>query len=132
MGLGKPPGEDAGSGTVIMNLRNGSDFIESFAVHASLKLALKRRIFISNPRAKRTAERLVASLEGRRSTYGRQLKMLQLMQKGASVQAMGKGLRCSRRTVFRYLNHLENAGVEITLSGEIYRVDPRLLATLGA
>lgn len=115
-----------------MNLRSGSDFTESFAVHASLKLALKQRVFKNNPRARQSAQRLLASLEGRRSTYGRQLKMLQLMQKGASIQAMGKGLHCSRRTVFRYLNHLENAGVEITLSGEIYRIDPRLLASLGA
>lgn len=115
-----------------MNLRNGSDFIESLAVHAGLKLALKQRVFKNSPRARKSAEGLLASLESSRSTYGRQLKMLQLMQKGASVQTMGKSLRCSRRTVFRYLNHLENAGVEITLSGETYHVDPGLLATLGS
>ena len=115
-----------------MRLQSGSDFIESFAVHAGLKLALRHRVYKNNPRARKSAERLVATLEGSRSTYGRQLKMLQMMQSGATIQALGKGLRCSRRPVFRYLNHLESAGVEIELSGEIYRVDRRLLATLGA
>ncbi|MFB3043963.1 MAG: helix-turn-helix domain-containing protein [Acidimicrobiia bacterium] len=34
--------------------------------------------------------------------------MIRLMEKGASIEALGRKLRCSRRTVFRYLNHLED------------------------
>lgn len=115
-----------------MKLRCGSGLSESFAVHAGLKLVLKQCVFKNNSRAPQSAERLVTSLEGSRSAYGRPLKMLQLMQKGASVQTMRKGFRCLRLTVFRYLSHLDNASVEITLAGATYHVESRLLAILGA
>ena len=109
------------------NVRNRSDFSETFAVHAALKHALSRKLFVGDARTQKAAATLVKSLEGDRSIYGRQLKMIGLMGKGASIQQMGKSLRCSRRTVFRYLNHLENAGIGVTLEGGKYRVPKSLL-----
>lgn len=112
------------------NMKNRSDFTATFAVHAALRLAMKQRLFAKDARLGKTAERLVADLESDRTIYGRQLKMLTLMESGATADAMRRKLRCSRRTVFRYLNHLEEAGVDISLEEQKYRVSTRLLDTL--
>lgn len=112
------------------NLRNKSDFTETFAVHAALRQALKGNIFGKDPKVRGAAQKLVRSLESERSIYGRQLKMIQLMQKGATIEKMRRQLRCSRRTLFRYLNHLEAAGIDITLEGRRYTVAAGLLKLL--
>ena len=112
------------------SMKNRSDFTETFAVHAALKLAVKQRLFAKDEGVRRSAEKLVAALESERTTYGRQLKMLSLMKNGASVENMRRKLRCSRRTVFRYLNHLEEAGVEISLENQKYLVSGELLRSL--
>lgn len=107
-----------------------SDFASNFIVHAALRLALKHKLFGKEARFRRTAERLVAELESDRTIYGRQLKMLAMMESGASIDAMCRKLRCSRRTIFRYLNHLEQAKLDITLDGHEYYVSGDLLDTL--
>ncbi|MFQ5492089.1 MAG: HTH domain-containing protein [Phycisphaerae bacterium] len=112
------------------NVKNRADFTETFTVHASLRLARKQKLFAKDAKLQKTADRLIHELEGDRTIYGRQLRMVQLMQRGASVDSMGRKLRCSRRTVFRYLNHLEEAGVQITLDGSKYTVSGRLLKNL--
>lgn len=112
------------------NVRNRSDFAETFAVHTALKHALARKLYSSDARTQKAATGLVKSLESDRSIYGRQLKMIGLMAKCASIQQMVKNLRCSRRTVFRYLNHLESAGIGITLEGGRYQVPKGLLKLL--
>ena len=71
----------------------------------------------------KSAEKLCRELQSERSIYGRQLSMVKLMEKGASIEALGRKLRCSRRTVFRYLNHLADAGVPIKLEDGQYRVN---------
>ena len=112
------------------NVRNRSDFAETFAVHAALKHALARKLYAGDPSTQKSAAALVKALESDRSIYGRQLKMIGLMTKGASIQQMVKSLRCSRRTIFRYLNHLEAAGVSVTLEGGRYTVPKSLLKLL--
>ena len=67
--------------------------------------------------------RLCKELEGEKSIYGRQLRMISLMEKGASIAGLVRKLRCSRRTVFRYLNYFEDAGVSVTLEDGKYCVD---------
>ncbi len=112
------------------NVRNRSDFTETLAVHAALKLAIKNKLFTKDDRVRKSADKLLAALESERTTYGRQLKMLALMKNGAGIEAMRRKLRCSRRTIFRYLNHLESAGVEISLEGTQYKVSGALLQSL--
>lgn len=109
------------------NIRNRADFTETYAVHAALKHALARKLFSGDTHAQKVAAALVKSLESDRSIYGRQLKMVSLMTKGATIQQMVKQLRCSRRTLFRYLNHLESAGIEVTLEGHKYLVPKGML-----
>ena len=112
------------------NMKTRSDFTATFAVHAALRLAMKHKLFAKDARLRKTAERLMADLESDRTIYGRQLRMVKLMQPGATVETMRRKLRCSRRTVFHYLNNLEAAGVDITLDGQAYRVSGNLLKML--
>jgi biotin operon repressor len=112
------------------NLRNKSDFTETLAVHAALQQALRGGLLKREPKVLAAAQKLVRSLESERSIYGRQLRMIRLMQKGATIEQMGRQLRCSRRTLFRYLNHLESAGIDIQLDGRQYTVSKSLLKLL--
>ena len=109
-----------------------SEFTETLALHVGLKNALKSRQYSKIPAVQKAAERLCSELQGGRSIYGRQLSMIKLMEKGATIEALGRKLRCSRRTVFRYLNHLEDAGVGINLDGGRYRVDRNVARMLRA
>ena len=104
-------------------LSSRSDFTETFAIHVALKSAIKAKRYDKNDAVRQAASGLCKELEGERSIYGRQLKMIGLMEKGASLADLGRKLRCSRRTVFRYLNHLEDAGITIKLEGTKYKVD---------
>lgn len=103
-------------------LKARSDFTETLAVHMALRSALKSRQFEKNAAVRKAATALCQDLEGESSIYGRQLKMLNLMGRGATLVDLGRKLHCSRRTVFRYLNHLEDAGVPIELDGTKYTV----------
>ncbi len=104
-----------------------SDFKETYSVHAALRYALKKKLFNSDLNARRSAEKLLRYLESDKSIYGRQCKMIRMMSEGATLAQLRKGLNCSRRTVFRYLVDLEQAGIEITLEGGVYKVDKSLL-----
>ena len=112
------------------NVTNRSDFTETLAIHAALRAALRQRLLAGDDRVRRTAEKLAAALESERTIYGRQLKMLTLMQKGASIDTMRRRLRCSRRTIFRYLNDLESAGVHVSLENQRYHVSGKLFKSL--
>ncbi|MGB0715177.1 MAG: HTH domain-containing protein [Phycisphaerae bacterium] len=101
---------------------SSSDFTETLAIHAALKSAIKGKKFDTNPQLKKAAQKLCKELDGEDSIYGRQLKMLQLMQGGATVADLGKKLKTSRRTLFRYLNYLEEAGIDIELRDNRYYV----------
>ena len=79
---------------------------------------------------RKSAAKLCQELESERSIYGRQLKMIGLMERGVTLGEIGRKLRCSRRTVFRYLNHLEDTGITIKLEGLKYRIDKSLVRML--
>ena len=103
-------------------LSTRSDFTETFAIHVAIKHALRTRQYDKTHAVRKSAEALCRDLESERSIYGRQLKMIALMEKGTSIDELGRKLRCSRRTVFRYLNHLEDAGVSVALENGRYGV----------
>lgn len=113
-------------------LSSRSDFTETFAIHIALRSALKSKQYEKNAAVRKAAQKLCGELEGERSIYGRQLKMINLMEKGTTLAEVGRKLRCSRRTVFRYLNHLEEAGISITLRGNKYYVDKGVAKMLRA
>ena len=107
-----------------------SDFAETLAVHVALKTALKSKQYDKNAALKKAAEALCKELQSERSIYGRQLKMIALMERGATIAELGKKLGSSRRTLFRYLNHLENAGVSLRLENGKYHIDKNVVRML--
>jgi hypothetical protein len=106
---------------------NRSDFDETYAVHAALRHALKSSLFGKDPAAKRAAQNALKKFESDKTIYGRQCKMIRLMKNGATVDELRKGLKSSRRTIFRYFIDLENAGIDLKLDGLTYRVSRGLL-----
>jgi biotin operon repressor len=113
-------------------LSTRSDFTQTFAIHVALKQALRSKQYDKNAAVRSAADRLCSELQGERSIYGRQLKMITLMEKGVSLAELGRKLHCSRRTVFRYLNHLEDAGISIKLDRNKYYVDKSVARMLRA
>lgn len=107
-----------------------SDFTETLAIHIALKQAIKSKRYERHTAVECAAEELCRNLEGERSIYGRQLKMIRLMEKGATLSELVRKLHCSRRTVFRYFNHLEDAGIDIQLDGFKYGVNRSVLKLL--
>ena len=113
-------------------LSSRSDFTEHFAIQVALRSALRSNQYKKNAAVRKAAEKLRDELQGERSIYGRQLKMINLMQTGATLAEVGRKIRCSRRTVFRYLNHLEEAGISLTLRQNKYYVDKGVAKMLRA
>lgn len=111
-------------------LSASSDFTEMLAIHVALKAALKWKHYDKNPAVKKAALRLRKELEGDDSIFGRQLNMIGLMEKGVTVAELGRKLKSSRRTLFRYLNYLEDAGIDIRLDGTKYFVDKNVTRML--
>lgn len=100
-----------------------SDFTENLAIHMALKAAMKSGQFEKSAAVRKAADRLYKDLEGESSIFGRQIKMIRMMEKGASIAELGRKLRCSRRTAFRYLNFLEDAGIGVSLEDGKYHVE---------
>lgn len=109
-----------------------SDFRETFAIHIALKSALKAKKFSKLASVHKAADTLCKDLGSERSVYGRQLKMIGMLEKGATMADLHKKLKCSRRTIYRYLNEFEDAGLDIKLANEKYSVDKTVSQMLRA
>jgi hypothetical protein len=74
----------------------------------------------SHPESRALLSRLMV-----RSKHGRQIRLLRLIRdRRPTLVDMARVLKVSRRTVFRYLNDLENRGLRISIGGDrAYRID---------
>lgn len=100
-----------------------SDFAETLAIYLGVKSALKSGHYGKHPAIRAAAERVARSLSGDRSVFGVQMRMVGMLEKGATLDDLARRIRSSRRTVYRYLSSLEQAGIGITLDDGVYRVD---------
>ncbi len=73
-----------------------------------------------NPAQKKAASSLIKSMNGRESVSGRHQQLHSLLERGATLQEMIAATDSSRRTIFRYLNQFEEAGLTITLLDRTY------------
>lgn len=94
---------------------------ETQAVIQALEFALGRDGF-ATARQKKTAAALIRSMRSTDSVSGRHHQLMSLLKKGATIQQMIKASGTSRRTVFRYLNHFEEAGMDIVLIDGKYKL----------
>ncbi len=98
-----------------------TNFLETQTILRALEYALARGGFASNARQKQTASTLIKSMKGSASASGRYRQLMTMLKKGATLKQLMKTAGSSRRTIFRYLNHFEDAGVSIVLEGTKYR-----------
>lgn len=102
-------------------LKNTS-FLQSQTLVTALEFTLAKGGFAGNDHQKKTAQTLLKEMRSARSVSGRHQQLTALLKKGASVEEMIKATSASRRTIFRYLNHLEEAGLDLVLSDGRYRL----------
>jgi len=102
-------------------LRNTS-FLQTQTILNALEFALRKGGFKYDPQQKKTAAALVREMKGTRSVSGRQQQLMAMLERGATIDQMIAGTRSSRRTIFRYLNHFEDAGIDIVILDGKYRL----------
>ena len=96
-------------------------FMRTQTILRALKFSLAKGGFSKDAKQKKTATALVKQMQSTKSVSGRHLQLTSLLKKGASIKQMTKSTGASRRTVFRYLNHFEEAGIDLILEDGTYR-----------
>lgn len=96
-------------------------FLETETILKALEFASAKGGF-SNPRQKKAAAALIKTMKSTRSVSGRHQQLRALLKKGATIREMMKATGSSRRTIFRYLNHFEEAGMTVVLQNGRYKL----------
>ena len=99
-----------------------SSYLQTQTILRGLEFALAKGAFADNQGQKRTAAALIKEMKGNKSVGGRHQLLTSILKKGATVEEMVKATGSSRRTIFRYLNHFEEADVNLQLEGGKYRL----------
>lgn len=99
-----------------------TSFAETQTILRALEFAMAKGGFGTNTRQKKTAAVLIKKMKSNRSVGGRHLQLLNVLKKGVTIDEMIKATGSSRRTMFRYLNHLEDAGFDIVITDGKYRL----------
>ena len=109
--------------------RNFGDFIvqstsylQTQTILRALEFASSKGGFGSNARQKKTALGLIKSMKSNESVSGRHQQLSAMLKKGATIEEMIKATGASRRTIFRYLNHFEDAGLDIAIAEGKYKL----------
>ena len=98
-----------------------TSYEETQTIVAALEFAMKKGGFGQDSSRKKIAARMLKEMKSASTVSGRQQQIVQALKRGATIPQMMKAIGSSRRTVFRYLNHFEEAGLEIELTGSKYR-----------
>jgi hypothetical protein len=116
--------DDDASGTLSWggNLVQNGSYLQTQTILRGLEFALAKGAFNGNHEQKRTAAALIKEMKGNKSVGGRHQLLTSILKKGATVEEMVKATESSRRTIFRYLNNFEEAGVHIQLEGGRYKL----------
>jgi hypothetical protein len=104
------------------NVVQNNSYLQTQTILRGLEFALAKGAFDGNAGQKRTAVAVIKEMKGNRSVGGRHQSLTSILKKGATVEGMMKATASSRRTIFRYLNSLEEAGVDIQLEGGRYKL----------
>jgi hypothetical protein len=102
-------------------VRNTS-FLETQTILKALQFAITKGGFTASPTQKRAASALIKKMTSTKSVSGRHQQLMGMLKKGVSLAQMMKAASASRRTIFRYLNHFEDAGLDIVLSDGKYKL----------
>ncbi|MGB2987116.1 MAG: HTH domain-containing protein [Phycisphaerae bacterium] len=102
-------------------MRNAS-FLETQTILQALEFTLAKGGFGDDAKQKKAAAALLKDMKSTRSVSGRHQQLMTMLKRGATLGQMIKATGSSRRTIFRYLNHLEEAGLDIILVNGKYKL----------
>ncbi len=95
---------------------------ETQTILHALEFALAKGGFRNGDGRRKTAQSLVRKMKSATSVSGRHRQLSGILRKGATIEQMIKATGTSRRTIFRYLNHFEQAGITLELESGKYRI----------
>ena len=98
-----------------------TSFAETQTILRALEFAMARGGFGGNVKQKKTAAMLIRRMQSNKSVSGRHLQLMSVLKRGATIDQMIKVTGSSRRTIFRYLNHFEEAGFDIIITDGKYK-----------
>jgi len=99
-----------------------TNYVQTETIVRALEFALSKGGFGANGKQKKTAQTLIKNMKSNDSVSGRHQQLAAMLKKGATIEQMMKAANASRRTVFRYLNHFEESGVNIEIDGGKYHM----------
>jgi len=99
-----------------------TSYLQNQTILRALEFAMSKGGFGTNARQKKTALALIKDMKSNESVSGRHQQLSAMLRKGASIAEMMKATNSSRRTIFRYLNHFEDAGVNISITDGKYKL----------
>ena len=99
-----------------------TSFLQTQTILKALEFALTKGGFGANIRQKKAAQTLMKDMKSTKSASGRHQQLVTMLKKGATLTQMMKATGSSRRTIFRYLNHFEDAGIDILLANGKYKL----------
>lgn len=102
-------------------MRNTS-FLQTQAILKALEFTSAKGGFGTNAQMKKTAQGLIKTMKSNQSVSGRHQQLTNMLRRGTTIEEMIKSTGASRRTVFRYLNHFEEAGMDLKLEGGRYKL----------
>ncbi len=99
-----------------------TSYLQTQTIVRALEFALAKGGFGGNARQKTRAAVLLKEMRSNKSVSGRHQQLVGMLRKGATIEQMMQASHSSRRTIFRYLNHFEEAGLNIAIKNGKYRL----------
>ncbi len=99
-----------------------TSYVQTQTIIRALEFTLAKNGFGKDTQHNTTAQSLLKSMNSNKSVSGRHQQIATLLKKGSSVSQMMKSVGASRRTIFRYLNHFEDAGFSINIDNGKYQI----------
>ncbi len=99
-----------------------TSYLQTQTILRALEFATTKGGFGSNARQKKTAQAILKDMKSNESVSGRHQQLSTMLRRGASIGEMIKATKASRRTIFRYLNHFEDAGLDIQITNGKYKL----------
>ncbi len=99
-----------------------TSFLQTQTIVRALEFALAKGGFGRNAKQKKSAATLIKNMKSNKSVSGRHHQLVTMLKRGATLEQMMKAASASRRTIFRYLNHFEEADIDIVIDNGKYRL----------
>ena len=99
-----------------------TSYLQTQTILRALEFATSKGGFGTNTHQRKTALALIKDMKSNESVSGRHQQLSAMLRRGASIAEMMKAADASRRTIFRYLNHFEDAGLNISITDGKYKL----------